>query len=229
MTLRRVCYNPASMIILASNSPRRKELLALTGWDFRVDSMAQDERQLPGEQPLQYVRRVAIDKASCSCAADADGVIVAADTIVLDGEGILGKPDSREDAVRILQRLRGRSHQVLTSVVIRQPKLSIIRDDLCVSSVRMRKYSDAELEEYVATGDPLDKAGAYAVQNRAFHPVTGFRGCFANVMGLPLCHLARSLATLGITAVVDIPSACQEHLQYHCKIHARILSGKNAG
>ncbi len=228
-TLRGVCYNPASMIILASNSPRRKELLALTGWEFQVDSMAQDERQLPGEQPLPYVRRVAIDKASRSNTANADDVIVAADTIVLDGEEILGKPDSKDDAVRILQQLRGRNHQVLTSVVIRQPVRSLIQDEMCVSRVRMRKYSDAEIGEYVATGDPLDKAGAYAVQNKAFHPVTGFRGCFANVMGLPLCHLARLLAKLGMRAVQDIPSACQGHLQYHCKIHARILSGKIAG
>jgi MAF protein len=229
MVQKSLCYNPENMILLASNSPRRKELLSLTGWDFRVITVDVDEGQKDGETPLQYVRRVAADKASRITNAKRDDLVITADTIVINGNEILGKPVSQADAAQILRLLRGREHQVVTSFMLNQSGKKRVEVDECCSQVRMRSYSEEEIAAYVASGDPMDKAGAYAVQNRIFHPVTDFRGCFANVMGLPLCHLARTLKKFGIIPMKNIPAACQAYLQYHCHIHAQILSGMNLG
>jgi septum formation protein len=93
----------------------------------------------------------------------------------------------------------------------------------------MRPYSDEEIDVYVASGDPLDKAGAYAIQHADFHPVENFSGCYASVMGLPLCHLVRTLCKMGIAPPADVPAACQAHLQYTCPISAAILRGETIG
>jgi predicted house-cleaning NTP pyrophosphatase (Maf/HAM1 superfamily) len=93
----------------------------------------------------------------------------------------------------------------------------------------MRSYAEAEIEAYVASGDPLDKAGAYAIQHAGFHPVEGLQGCFASVMGLPLCHLQRGLRTFGLAPAKDLPAGCQEHLNYVCPVSAAILAGGDAG
>ena len=93
----------------------------------------------------------------------------------------------------------------------------------------MRAYTPAEIEAYVATGDPLDKAGAYAIQHSGFHPVEGFRGCFASVMGLPLCHLARTARRLGLGELEGLPAACQKALDYTCPVSQAVLRGENAG
>lgn len=217
------------MILLASNSPRRKELLGLTGWDFRTIAVDVDEGQKVGEPPLEYVRRVAIDKTFRITNVQKGDLVITADTIVIDGDEILGKPVSQVDAVRILRLLRGREHKVVTSVVLSQPGVKRIETDECSSLVKMRSYSEKEIAMYVASGDPMDKAGAYAVQNRIFHPATNFRGCFANVMGMPLCHLTRALRKFGVEPGESIPAACQAYLQYHCHIHAQILGGMNLG
>jgi septum formation protein len=217
------------MILLASNSPRRKELLALTGWEYRVISADVDEKLVAGEEPLAYVRRMAQEKSCQVIHVGKGDLLLTADTVVIDREDILGKPVSPADAVRILKRLRGHEHLVVTSLVVRQDNPQRVARDECHSKVCMREYDAEEIDAYVASGDPMDKAGAYAVQNRKFHPVTDFHGCFANVMGMPLCHLVRTLRAFGMEAGLDIPEACQRYLQYDCAISAQILSGRNLG
>ena len=119
--------------------------------------------------------------------------------------------------------MRGRSHQVLTALAVLQSRSGRLLTDVCVTDVPMRAYTEAEIEAYVASGDPLDKAGAYAIQHAGFHPVASLAGCYANVVGLPLCHLARMLRTLGLPPQADLPQACQAALGYQCPVYEQIL------
>ena len=125
----------------------------------------------------------------------------------------------------MLQRLRGHRHQVYTAIALLRLADQKLVTDLCSTPVPMRSYSDAEIEAYVTSGDPLDKAGAYAIQHPGFHPVEALAGCYASVMGLPLCHLVRSLRRLGITPPGDVPVACQTSLNYVCPVYQTILTG----
>lgn len=214
-------------ILLASNSPRRRELLGWTGWSFILYPLEIDEQPLPGEEPRAYVLRLAEDKAR-SAAGRAElqpgTVILAADTIVADGSELLGKPANRAEAEAMLRSLRGRLHQVFTALALFDPRRGALLLDCCRADVPMRSYSDAEIQAYIESGDPLDKAGAYAIQHSGFHPVVDFRGCYACVVGLPLCHLARSLRKLGIEAPHPIPALCQANLGYDCPIYQKILA-----
>jgi MAF protein len=189
-------------VILASASPRRQELLALGGIDFRVSPVSLPEIAEPGEAPADFARRLSRAKARAGAAnAPAGALVIGADTIVvLDGE-ILGKPTDPAHAVELLRRLRGRTHVVLTAVTVLDLPADRELGDLIESRVPMRAYTDREIDAYVATGDPLDKAGAYAIQYPGFQPVdlARFEDCFANVMGLPVCCLLRLLARAGVT------------------------------
>lgn len=217
-------------MVLASNSPRRRELLAFGNWSFRVFVSDVDESELPDETPGDYVLRLAEAKARVAGKeAGLEQVIVAADTTVVDGGEILGKPEDAAAAVEMLKRLRGHKHQVYTGLAVFKVNNGQLSKDLCVTDVPMRDYNDAEIEAYVATKDPLDKAGAYAIQHTGFHPVAGLRGCFASVMGLPLCHLIRTLERLGISPDMNIPSNCQTHLAYQCPVSPAILRGEQVG
>ncbi len=218
------------LILLASNSPRRRELLALTGWQFRVSPSNVDETLLPGEQPRDYVTRLAQTKARAALPRALPGeVVLAADTIVVDGETVLGKPADARDAARILARLRGRVHQVYTCLAALRPTDGALLTDLCVTDVPMRAYTEEEMGAYIAGGDPFDKAGAYAIQHADFHPVEALHGCYASVMGLPLCHLTRIFQRLDISPAVDVPAACQMHLGYACPIFLAVLRGDVIG
>jgi len=213
------------MIILASNSPRRKELLTLLGLPFRACPAEIDESALPGETPRAYVLRLAEGKARAVTAQiPADSLVIAADTTVADGLDILGKPEDERQAVEILTRLRGHLHQVYTAVAVLRATDGKLLLDACATDVPMRDYSQAEIAAYVATGDPLDKAGAYAIQHDGFHPVEHLEGCYANVVGLPLCHLTRLLRKLNVEPQADLPAACQATLQYKCPVFRDILS-----
>jgi septum formation protein len=217
-------YYAADMIILASNSPRRKELLTLSGLPFRAWAAEIDERPLQGETPWTYVLRLAEDKArTVATQVPADSLVIAADTTVADGLDILGKPVDARQAVEMLTRLRGHLHQVCTAVAILRPADGALLLDSCTTNVPMRDYSQTEITAYVATGDPLDKAGAYAIQHDGFHPVEYLNGCYANVVGLPLCHLVRLLRQLNIAPPADVPAACQEALRYECPVFKVIL------
>ena len=220
-------------LYLASNSPRRKELLSLAGWEYTLLQLQVDESPLSNEDGVEYVKRIAKSKTfTASSQAGVDGVVIAADTAVINRgmsgkPEILGKPGNQNEALEMLRSLRGHTHQVFTAISILRALDGTILSDLCATDVPMRDYSDEEIEAYVASGDPMDKAGAYAIQHAGFHPVDRLQGCFANVMGLPLCHLARSLTHLGITAIVDVPQACQAALRYDCPVFYRILQEKS--
>ncbi len=213
------------VLVLASSSPRRRQLLALLGWEFQVLPANVDETVLPGEQPQDYVRRLAQEKAqSVVCRSDRQAFVVAADTTVVDRGEILGKPEDDRQARSMLLQLRGRSHQVLTSLAVTQQAGALSLVDLCETNVPMRLYSETEMEAYIASGDPLDKAGAYAIQHSGFHPVLEIRGCYANVVGLPLCHLMRSLRRAGLFPNTTVPQDCQRLLGYHCPVYEDILA-----
>ncbi len=218
------------LLVLASNSPRRRELLALGGWTFETRPTDVDESQRPGEAPAAYVLRLADSKAhACANSAHTGEIFLAADTAVVDGQVILGKPKDPNEALAMLRSLRGHSHQVLTGLAVLRPADGSLVTDLCITEVPMREYRDDEIEAYVASGDPLDKAGAYAIQHPGFHPVEGLSGCYASVMGLPLCHLTRSLRKLGLTPITDVAAQCQSTLSYACPIFSAVLRGEMLG
>lgn len=197
---------------------------------FHVRPADVDESQRPGEAPRAYVLRLAESKArACAESARPGETIIAADTAVtLEGD-ILGKPHNMAEAVEMLQRLRGRRHQVCTAIIVMEADSGKMVFDLCITDVPMRAYTDEEIRAYVLSGDPLDKAGAYAIQHAGFHPVKKLKGCYASVMGLPLCHLTRSLRKLEIFPKNDIAAECQSALQYECPISARVLGGEDLG
>jgi septum formation protein len=211
------------LLLLASNSPRRRQLLALGGWMFTVDVSNTDETRLPGEAPADYVRRLAAAKARAVLErAHPEHIIVGADTsVVIDGD-VLGKPAEAAEAEVMLRRLRGRTHQVYTGIAVLRVSDGNLLTDVVVTDVPMRAYSDAELAAYILTGDPLDKAGAYGIQNPDFQPVARMDGCYASVMGLPVCSLTALLRQVGVTPRDDVHGKCQSMLQYQCPI-SRVL------
>lgn len=218
-----------NQLFLASNSPRRRELLALGGWDYCSLSPQVDETPMPDEAGVDYVMRLAKSKLEKAASlSGVGGVIIAADTTVISIQmhgktRILGKPGDPTEAAQMLRDLRANTHQVHTAIAVLLSPDGTIWSDLCTTQVTMRNYSDAEIKAYIDTGDPMDKAGAYAIQHAGFHPVEQLDGCFANVMGLPLCHLTRCLGHCGITPQADIPHACQAALGYNCPIYHQIL------
>ena len=222
--------NEGLVILLASNSPRRRELIALGNWTFRASAPDVDESQRTGESPANYVLRLAAAKARASLAnAGQTLVIVAADTAVVFDGTIHGKPRDAADAVHMLKRLRAHTHQVYTGLAALKTSTRQLLTDLCVTDVPMRNYTDAAIETYVQTGDPLDKAGAYAIQHPQFKPVESMSGCYASVMGLPMCHLVRLLARMDISPNANVPANCQTSLHYSCPVSSAILRGEQAG
>lgn len=213
--------------ILASSSPRRRELFGTLGIPFTIHKPDIDESQRTGEKPLDYVRRLSHEKAAHIAAGVASPaavlaadtvVILSADTMGIDEQGdILGKPIDAADARHMLQRLRGRAHQVCTALTLlsvgeghhsrsANPITEITRTD-----VTMRDYSDAEIDRYIATRDPFDKAGSYAIQHAEFQPVAYIDGCYANVVGLPLCTLQNMLVEMGWPGIDAVPVCrCRE-------------------
>jgi septum formation protein len=213
------------MIILASNSPRRKQLLALGGWEFQIAAAPVDESLLPGEAPDSYVLRLAHDKANAALARlpkPTDGLVVAADTAVVDGDRILGKPANASEAVWMLRALRDRRHQVFTGLAVLRPGDGNLHSEVVITDVWMRAYDEAEMLDYVASGDPLDKAGAYAIQHAGFNPVLRLEGCAANVMGLSVCRLALALEALGTPSTRLEVKACLVSAGQSCAIFDRL-------
>lgn len=217
-------------LILASNSPRRKQLMELTGWEFEIRPANVDETLLYDEEPGDYVVRLAVDKArEIAETSSGNAIFLAADTTVVDKDAILGKPIDNEEATSMLRGLRGHIHQVYTGLAVCHSQAEDLITDLCITDVPMRNYSDEEMLAYVQSGDPLDKAGAYAIQHPQFQPVDQLLGCFASVMGLPLCHLERSLYKLGLESRTNIAANCQSTLDYDCPIWQAILNNDPLG
>jgi septum formation protein len=213
------------LLVLASNSPRRRQLLSLTGWKFTVSAADVDESLSPNESPADYVLRLAETKAR-AIRAGAEQIVLAADTTVVIDSDILGKPENNAQATAMLKRLRGRTHQVYTGIALLRPRDGLLLKDLCVTDVPMRAYSDEEIDAYVRTGDPLDKAGAYAIQHPEFKPVAQMDGCFASVMGLPVCHVIRLLRQMDIQPDTDFFVPCETLLEYNCPVSHALLNGE---
>jgi len=211
--------------------------MTLGGWEFDRYSPNIDESILPDEIPADYVLRVALAKTNAvrdtlPQSVTADTVILAADTAVVapssiqrGSSGILGKPSSPDEAIEMLRMLRGKTHQVLTGLVVFRLHDQLLLKEVVSTAVEMRDYSEKELLEYVASGDPMDKAGAYAIQNQSFAPVRNLQGCYANVMGLPVCHMARLLAKFGYPAGTDLVRNCERSLDYRCIVYEQIYQG----
>jgi septum formation protein len=251
-------------LLLASRSPRRRELVGLLGLPFEITVTNVAEDPLATEPPAATVVRLSQAKAraapatpsrprpgrlrptaspcsepgpgirSCPSPPTAVGpsaagrvdVILACDTVVALEEEILGKPRDASEAIDMLRRLRGRPHTVYSGVTLLEPATGRTSTDVAETRLVMRTYTDAEMVAYVASGDPLDKAGAYAIQHPGFHPVARYQGCYANVVGLPLCHLTRCLRVFRIEPPHDVPAACQAHTGRPCPVYATILAGQ---
>jgi MAF protein len=182
-----------------------------------------NEKGKEGESPGEMVCRLSLAKAKAVAVFYPQGLIVAADTTVVLDDDVLGKPADKAEAIAMLQRLRGREHIVLSGVTVYDPSLGRVITELAESIVWMRAYTDEEVARYAASGDPLDKAGAYAIQHQNFNPVERIEGCYASVMGLPLCHLARALAQLGLMLPANVPQACQGFTGHHCLVAGEIF------
>ncbi len=201
-------------LLLASASPRRRELLASLRVPFEVmpSEVVEDTAPLQTESAEQFAVRLAWQKATAVASLNPEDLVLAADTIVvLDGR-VLGKPADVNEAAVMLRALRGRQHKVITGVFIVQLSsgLQIATSDQTV--VTFREYTDQEIAAYVATGDPLDKAGAYGVQSQSFHPAKDIEGCYFNVMGLPLCVVAQLLLRADMDIIVSgftPPDSCR--------------------
>lgn len=185
-------------LILASASPRRRELLEQIGVRYRVQAAALDERQLAGEAPAECVQRLALAKAQHVLEREraSAAVVLGADTAVVINGQMLGKPLDAADHRRMMGALSGRTHQVLTAVAV----LSTGRASLFLSESRVSliELSEQDAQAYWATGEPADKAGGYAIQGRGALLVSGLQGSYSGVMGLPLCETARLLEEHGV-------------------------------
>ncbi|MDD3165087.1 MAG: Maf family protein [Oscillospiraceae bacterium] len=182
-------------IILASASPRRRELLTQMGVSFTVQAADVDETMDKSLPPEQAVARISARKASAIACAP-DDVVIAADTIVcIDGQ-MLGKPQTPEQAMDMLGRLQGRAHTVMTGLTVRCGA-QVLTETAC-TRVTFRPCTEQELLRYIATGEPMDKAGAYGIQGRAAAFIAGIEGDYYNVVGLPLCRLGQMLGAFGL-------------------------------
>ncbi len=186
-------------VILASNSPRRRELLHSLGIPFVADPADVDERALPGETAEAYAVRVAVDKARVAATRFGNGIVIAADTIVVVDDAILGKPRDSRDAERMLTTLSGRMHRVMTGLAVMDAATTKLATRLAITGVWFRKLSTEEIAAYIKTGEPFDKAGAYGIQEKGALLVERIEGCYFNVVGLPLSLLGEMLQDFGIT------------------------------
>lgn len=189
----------SNKIILASSSPRRRELLSALGIEFDVMSPSAEETVRENESPEEFALRISAEKA-CSVSVDLeDGyIVIGADTIVvIDGE-ILGKPSDIGDAASMLRMLSGREHHVYTAFSIIRPKNELLYSQIVDTKVLVKTLAASEIEGYIKTGEPMDKAGAYGIQGIGLFMVSAIEGSYTNVVGLPLVELLEALKNLGI-------------------------------
>ena len=196
-------------VVLASTSPRRRELIGALGLEVVfADPGVAEEDPRQGEPAEAYVQRLSVEKAVSASESDPSAVVIAADTAVVLGEEILGKPVDGREARAMLMRLRGRAHTVMTGVTVLDGTDGRRHSVVEVSKVEMRAYGDREVREYVESGRPMDKAGAYGVQDRRFRPAESVTGCYSNVVGLPLCRLVELLSRVGVHASPGPAASC---------------------
>ncbi|NCD32354.1 MAG: septum formation inhibitor Maf [Spartobacteria bacterium] len=191
-------------LFLASSSPRRRQFLQDLGLTFQVVVPVIDERPHGHETPAAYVARMAYEKAYAAWSEARqveawDGVLIAADTVVVLGDVILGKPSSESDAIEMLQKLSGATHQVMTAFcLLRWYPDETVKEytETVTTSVTFRDVSSAEIDDYIRSGDPMDKAGAYGIQRGAAHMVQRIDGSYTNVVGLPMAELYDAMQRL---------------------------------
>jgi septum formation protein len=216
-----------TQLVLASGSPRRRELLNLLGVPFEVVFPTVYEIALGSERPSEQAVRLARVKADAVASQEPGKIIVAADTLVVLHGQVMGKPAREVEALAMLEGLRAREHQVITGVAILTPSSQRSAVRSVETRLWMRDYTDEEIALYIARGEPFDKAGGYAVQDPEFDPVSRIEGCYANVMGLPLCHVYLALEELGVPLPGSPRAPCEDHTGRECPVAAEILKRDN--
>lgn len=196
-------------MILASQSPRRRELLGQMGFSFTVRPAKGEELAHPELTPAQLVEELARQKAlEVSAEAASDDVVVAADTVVAIDGVVLGKPRDKAHAAQMLSALSGREHTVYTGVAVKRGETLLVEHE--TTQVRFRPLTEREIDLYIQTGEPMDKAGSYGIQGYGALLVEGIRGDYFNVVGLPICRLGRMLAQVGEDALAQCAQKCAE-------------------
>ncbi|SHK61071.1 Maf family protein [Desulforamulus aeronauticus] len=185
-------------IILASASPRRQELLASLGLSFEIKISDVDESMDEQMSPVQQVEQLAERKARAVAAQLNQGLVIGADTLVVLNQSVLGKPADRQEAMEMIERLQGRSHEVFTGLAVMDVATGKTVVTHQVTAVRFKPMTAEEIERYVDTGESYDKAGAYAVQGKASIFIDSIRGCYFNIVGLPVAKLADVLKLFGV-------------------------------
>jgi 23S rRNA (uracil1939-C5)-methyltransferase len=184
-------------LVLASASPRRREIMSSLGLEFEIIPANVNEDALPGESPEAMVERLSQDKALAVAAAMSRGFVIGADSTVVHQGQAVGKPVDDDDARAMLRRLRGTTHHVCTGITVADAATGSFLTGHMTAEITLRHISDEEIEESIASGTPRDKAGAYAVQDRALRPASAWEGCYSNIVGLPTCRLLEMLDELG--------------------------------
>lgn len=214
------CPMNSYSLILASASPRRQQFLRDLGLSFTVVAADIDETPLLGEAPIALAARLATTKGRAVAQRlpnqETPSLVIAADTVVALGYTLLGKPADAQEAFSMLDQLRDRVHEVHSGVSVVSTASGVQRTVVNTTQVQMRAYTDSEIAAYIATGDPFDKAGAYAIQHKEFAPVCSLRGCISGVIGLPLGDLRDLLAEFGVQLPTSVVSACQSHTDFPC-------------
>ncbi|MEL7561739.1 Maf family nucleotide pyrophosphatase [Dehalogenimonas sp. 4OHTPN] len=213
-------FHARQKLVLASASPRRSEVLTAMGLVFEVAASEIAEALTEGLSPEEQAKAHAVNKAAAVAERYGAGTIIAADTIVVSGDEILGKPGSAEEATAMLRKLRGKTHRVVSGVAVTDAANGEDIAGFSTTLVTMRHYTDEEIEHYVKTGSPLDKAGAYGIQDKAFNPVSHIKGCYLNVVGLPVCLMQGLLLKLGVHPTVSTnwrpDGNCQDCRKWQC-------------
>lgn len=207
--------------VLASQSPRRRELLKLLQIPFEVLVADADEESVTVEDPAINVVETAVLKANIiakQISPKKPSIIIAADTTVALSNQMLGKPSSKAEATNMLTALREKPHHVYTGLVLLNTISGQLLKKVNSSMVTMRPYSDAEIEAYVASGDPMDKAGAYAIQHAGFRPVAKLDGCFTGVMGLSICQLIEAFDEWQLPRPKELTAVLKAHQNYPCPL-----------
>ncbi|MDA8217055.1 MAG: Maf family protein [Dehalococcoidales bacterium] len=202
---------PAYPLVLASASPRRQDILRLLGLPFVVETSDVDESTLEDEPAEALAQRLAAAKAVAVARRVTPRYIIGADTVVVHGAKVLGKPVDATDATRMLRDLRGREHAVISGVAVVDRVAGRTTAGSLRTRVSMRDYADDEITRYVAAGEPFDKAGGYAIQDPDFRPVASIEGCYLNVVGLPLCLLLYLLWEAGLAVSPPPPAVVFPH------------------
>jgi septum formation protein len=193
-------------LVLASASPRRSELMELAGIPFTVVPADICEDVLPGELPDDHVMRLSREKAQAVTATKAGRYYIGADTVVVLDDRIMGKPSDEAEAFQMLKSLSGRAHQVITGITLLDSDTGVIISQSVTTDVYFKELTDQEINDYIATGCPMDKAGAYAIQGRAVHFVRAISGSYSNVIGLPMTELYELIDTLCCNEYSDADS-----------------------